>query len=62
MKEDGEWLEEGESEGRGGDLLGLFAYRMGEDKDGGRGKEEYYAICSCIQCMGGRRGPGGRLV
>ena len=38
MKEDGEWLEEGESEGRGGGLLGLFAYQMGNDKDGGRGK------------------------
>ena len=37
-REDGEWLEEGESGGRGGGLLGLFAYRMGDDKDGGRGK------------------------
>ena len=28
----------------------------------GWGREEYYKICSYIQCMGGRQGPKGRLV
>ena len=28
----------------------------------GGGRDEYYVICSCVQCMGGRWGPGGKLV